>query len=220
MPSPADPGPFALLASAIVSPLLVLLAARSADWKRLVGDGRLNLWLGATVALLLLWRMRAGAQPGLEVHLVGATVVYLMFGLRLAAVSLAIAATGAGLAAGAAPEQLGLQWLLWAAVPLGASALLVRWIERSLPAHLFVFLWGIGFLASGLAVFASGLAQTAVLCGLGDASWARIGEEYLPFFILLGWSEAFTSGALLTLMVVWRPGWVAGFDEARYLRRR
>jgi hypothetical protein len=52
---------------------------------------------------MLLWRMRAGAQPDLEMHLAGATVAYLMFGLRLGGVALACAALGAGLAAEPAP---------------------------------------------------------------------------------------------------------------------
>ncbi|NCA23687.1 MAG: hypothetical protein EBS91_03525 [Betaproteobacteria bacterium] len=50
--------------------------------------------------------------------------------------------------------------------------------------------------------------------------WPVLTDDYLPFFLLLGWSEAFTAGALLTLMVVWQPGWVERFDDAVYLRRR
>ena len=39
----------------------------------------------------------------------------------------------------------------------------------------------------------------------------------LPFFLLVGFSEAWISGAVITLMVVYRPGWVAAFDDRRYL---
>ena len=42
-------------------------------------------------------------------------------------------------------------------------------------------------------------------------------SEYLPFFLLLGFSEAWISGAVITLMVVYRPDWVAAFDDRRYL---
>jgi uncharacterized membrane protein len=36
----------------------------------------------------------------------------------------------------------------------------------------------------------------------------------------MAWAEAFTTGAALTLMVVYRPDWVATFDDARYLRNQ
>jgi len=36
----------------------------------------------------------------------------------------------------------------------------------------------------------------------------------------MGWSEAFISGMLVTVMVVWRPQWVATFSDERYLLRR
>jgi len=219
MPDPAELGLPALLSSSLLALLLFLQAARRADWQRLVGDGRLNLWLGTTVVVLLLWRLRGGAHPGLDLHLIGATTVWLMFGLRLSLVSLGLAAIGAGLAAGSPLLTVGLHWLQWGVVPLLASAWLISWAERRLPAHLFVFLWGYGFVGSALAVAASAAVQGLVL-GAAGADWARLGSEYLAFFILLGWSEAFTAGALLTLMVIWRPGWVAHFDDSRYLRNR
>jgi len=215
------------LPSPLESPLLALLAlaglvvlVRGVDWRGLVAGGRLNLWLGATVVLMLLWRMRAGAQPDMEMHLAGATVAYLMFGLRLGGVALALAALGAGLAAGRPLPAIGSEWLLHGLLPLLASAILIPLAERRLPAHLFVFLWGYGFLVSGIAVCIGGLAQTLLHAGLGQASWAVLSEEFLPFYMLLGWSEAFTAGALLTLMVVYRPGWVERFDDKVYLRRR
>jgi uncharacterized membrane protein len=33
----------------------------------------------------------------------------------------------------------------------------------------------------------------------------------------MAWSEAFATGMLITLMVVYRPAWVATFDDRRYL---
>ena len=214
-----DADPLALPALTVFALLALFGLARDADWRGLTASGRLDLWLGTTVVLMLLWRMRAGAQPGMEMHLAGATLAYLMFGLRLGSASLAIAALGAGLAAGRPVLALGPEWLLHGLIPLTVSATLIPLAERRLPAHLFVFLWGYGFLVSGIAVFAGGLAQTILYTGLGSSSWEILSEEFLPFYMLLGWSEAFTAGAMLTLMVVYRPGWVQRFDDAVYLRQ-
>lgn len=214
---PVDPLALPILGALAVLALAGL--ARDADWRGLASSGRLNLWLGTTVVLMLLWRMRAGAIPGMDMHLAGATVAYLMFGLRLGGISLALAATGAVLAAGRPALEIGAEWLLQGMVPLLVSAILVPLAERRLPPHLFIFLWGYGFLVSGIAVFVGGVAQTLLHVGLGTAPWAVLSEEFLPFYMLLGWSEAFTAGALLTLMVIYRPGWVQRFDDAVYLRR-
>jgi uncharacterized membrane protein len=51
-------------------------------------------------------------------------------------------------------------------------------------------------------------------------SFQYLAADYLPWFALMAWAEAFTTGAAITLMVVYRPAWVATFDDARYLRRR
>ena len=45
-------------------------------------------------------------------------------------------------------------------------------------------------------------------------------DEYLPFFLLLAFSEAWLGGMATTLMVVFRPEWVTTFDDRRYLTRR
>jgi len=200
--------------------LMLAWLAHGAGWRGLVAEGRLNLWLGTAVALMLLWRMRVDTLPGMDVHLIGATTVYLMFGLRLGGLLLALAAAAASLAAGRPLLAIGPEWLLHGLVPLVASAAVITTAERRIPAHPLMFLWGYGFLVSGIAVFAGGLAETLMHAAIGSRPWALLSEEYLPFFLLLGFSEAFVAGALLTLMVVYRPGWVARFDDAVYLRKR
>jgi uncharacterized membrane protein len=36
----------------------------------------------------------------------------------------------------------------------------------------------------------------------------------------MGWSEAVLTGMLATLLVVYKPEWVATFDDARYIRNK
>ena len=49
---------------------------------------------------------------------------------------------------------------------------------------------------------------------------AYLYHDYLPYFILMAWSEAVTTGMAITLMVVYMPHWVSTFDDKRYLQRK
>jgi uncharacterized membrane protein len=42
--------------------------------------------------------------------------------------------------------------------------------------------------------------------------------EYLPYVLLLAFSEAWLSGMMVTLFVIYRPEWVSSFEDSRYLR--
>jgi uncharacterized membrane protein len=42
----------------------------------------------------------------------------------------------------------------------------------------------------------------------------------VPYLIYLAFGEATLSGMVLTLAVVYRPRWVATFDDARYISGR
>jgi uncharacterized membrane protein len=45
-------------------------------------------------------------------------------------------------------------------------------------------------------------------------------SEYLPYFLLLGFSEAWLSGMLTTLFAVYRPDLLADFEDAQFLGRK
>jgi uncharacterized membrane protein len=61
-----------------------------------------------------------------------------------------------------------------------------------------------------------GIAAVAMVAA-GAYSTAFLASDYLPYLLLLGFAEAWLSGAVITLMVVYRPEWVAAFDDRRYL---
>ena len=45
-------------------------------------------------------------------------------------------------------------------------------------------------------------------------------EPFVALGLMLGFGEAFLTGALVTLFVVYRHEWVCTFDDSRYLARR
>ena len=100
-----------------------------------------------------------------------------------------------------------------------ASTLALRLAQRYLPAHLFVYVFVNAFLAGGLSLIVAAASGMALLWLLGVYDWPYLLDNALPFYFLLSWSEAFTSGLVLSIMVVYRPQWVRSFDDSRYLAR-
>ncbi|MDS4014622.1 MAG: energy-coupling factor ABC transporter permease [Candidatus Accumulibacter sp.] len=200
--------------------VFVLIAARAlrrAEWRVLVDSARLNAFLGMLVALLLLWHLQAGIKPGLTLHLLGATVLTLCFGWRLAFIGLSLVLFGVTLNGFAGWQVFAVNALLMAGVGVAVSALLHRLVERLLPQHVFVYIFCNGFFAAALTVLAVGAVSCLVLALAGAYRGEYLGEEYLPYFLLLGFSEAWLSGMLTTLLVVYRPDLLTDFEDKRYL---
>jgi uncharacterized membrane protein len=201
----------------IVFSALLLNAIRAAPWRLLKDSSRLNAWLGSIVFLLVLWMIRAGIQPGLGFHLLGATACTLMFGPWLALIAMTLVITGAAAAGTIDPWTIPTNALVMGAVPIAVSLGLLRATQRWLPSHFFVYIFGVAFLGGALAMLATGLAASSLLAATGAYPFETLGSDYLPWYLLMSWAEAFTTGGAMTLMVVYRPQWVATFDDARYI---
>lgn len=201
----------------------VPLFARSlfrAPWSRLRDPQLLNVWLGMVVLLVLVWSLKAGVKPGLELHLIGATVFTLSFGPHLAFVGLCIVLAAVMLNTGSDPFAFAANALMTAGVAVWLSERIFRFVERRLPRHFFVYIFANGFFGAALTVIGVGIAATGLLALDGAYSPDYLLAEYLPYFLLLGFSEAWLSGMLMTLFVVYRPSWVATFDDATYLANK
>ena len=200
--------------------LVLASAARRAPWGRLREGEMQHVFFGAAVVLLFLWTIRGAVVPGLGVHFLGATVLTLMFGWRLALVAMALALAGAGAYGLARWELLGVNGLLATVLPVAVSQGVLRAVERWLPPHLFIYIFLAGFFGAALAMAASVSAQLALLMLAGGHAPAALAHAYLPFLPLLMLPEAFLNGALVTALVGMRPRWIWTFDDARYLRGR
>jgi uncharacterized membrane protein len=199
---------------------LVAQAARTAPWVGMADSQRLHVYAGGIVACMLLWTIAGNVGRGLSFHLLGATVLTLMFGARLAIVGLTIALAGVTLAGLAGWQALGLNGLLMIALPVAVSRTMHAVISRRLPNHFFIYVFGSAFLNGGLAMAANGIATTVLLWWAGVRSGAYLFTEYLPYYLFLSWGEALVTGMLMTMLVVYRPRWVGSFDDARYLAGR
>jgi uncharacterized membrane protein len=199
---------------------VALVAVRRAPWRVLADSARLNAFLATIVALIVLWHLQAGVRPGLSLHLLGATVFTLCFGWALAFIGLCLVLVGVGLNGFAGWQSFAVNALLMAGVGVAVSHVLHRLVDRLLPRHIFVYIFCKGFFASALALIAVGLSACALLVLSGTYSADYLAGEYLPYFLLLGFSEAWLSGMMATLFAVFRPELLADFDDAQFLGRK
>ncbi|MDO8891834.1 MAG: energy-coupling factor ABC transporter permease [Sulfurimicrobium sp.] len=195
-------------------------AVSAAPWRRLRDNEQLHLFLGMCVGLMLLWSIKTGIRPGLNFHLLGATVFTLMFGPWLAIAGLGVVLLGVTLSGLSGWENFSVNGLLMGVLPVMVSYLIYRLVDGKLPNHFFVYIFLNAFVGAAIAMALTGLAATGLLALAGAYTADYLISNYLPYFLLMGWSEALLSGMMLTLLVVYRPQWVATFDDARYIRNK
>ena len=199
---------------------LVLGAVWVAPWRRLGDSEQAHVWYGGIFCLVVLWSLRATVGDGYTFHLLGITAFTLVTGPALAfagsalAVGLLIAVRGGLWLNG------GIAYLTMAALPVGVSWLVLRLAERRLPPNFFVYVFVAGFFGAALAYGAAGLAGATLLTSAAGMPAGLVFGEYVPYLLYLAFGEATLSGMILTLAVVYRPRWVATFDDGRYLTGR
>lgn len=191
---------------------LMGLALRLAPWRRFKNGNFLNVWLGMIVVLILIWSMKAGIKPGLDLHLTGIMLFYLLFDLPLAFIGLNLVLLGITLNGSMDCIAFALNGLIMAGLGSGFSFLIRRGVDYCFPRHFFVFVFLKGFFGAALVVMGIGLTFSLLYGVNAIYSWDYLLEEYLPYYLLLGFSEAWISGMVLTLMLVYRPEWVSSFD--------
>lgn len=200
--------------------LLFVRVLATAPWHGLKDSTQLNLWLGMIVILTIIWSMKAGVKPGLSLHLLGATVFTLCFGWKLAFVGLSLVLAGVTLNGEAGYIAYATNGLLLIGVSVTVSHIVCRMIDRYLPKHFFLFIFANGFFGAAITVILVGIVSTLFMGVAGVYDFDYLSAEYLPYFFLLAFSEAWLSGMLITLFVVYRPEWVVAFDDSLYLAKK
>jgi uncharacterized membrane protein len=196
---------------------LFALAIWRAHWKSLQTGMRIHVWLGMIVLLVLIWSMKAGVKPGLELHLTGVMLFTLVFEAPLAFVGLNLVLLGVTLNGALAWPGFALNALMTVGVGVAIAHLIHRSVDALCPRHFFIFIFLKGFFGAALAVIGIGLAACLLHSATGIYAWDYLHGEYLPYYLLLGFSEAWLSGMVLTLMAVYHPDWVATYDQHIYL---
>lgn len=200
--------------------LVVAFGMLRAPWSSLKEPGRFNIWLGMVVLLIFIWQLKAGVKPGLEFHFMGAALLTLSFGPWLAFFALSLILAGVTFNGTGDWRSYGLNALLGGGMGVLASHAVLRIAERFFSRNLFVYIFTNGFFGAGAAVFLAGLATAATLMLGGVYTVDYLRSEYVPYLFLLSFSEAWLTGMMVTLFVIYRPDWIATFDDALYLTNK
>ncbi|MES9940014.1 MAG: energy-coupling factor ABC transporter permease [Candidatus Thiodiazotropha sp. 6PLUC2] len=194
-----------------------LVALRLAYWRRLTEKNQFHVFFGAVVALIVLWHMRGQIQAGLSFHLLGVTVITLMFGWSMAIIIASLALFAVTLNAGSGWEGFVVSFLTVALVPITLSQISLVLLRTWLPKQFFVYVLGNGFFTAWLVGYVSGYLAMMLLVLSGAYTLAELQVTVMPFFPLMFFPEALINGWVITMMVVFFPAWVYSFSDEQYL---
>ena len=197
--------------------IVQIFALRLAPWQRLTQKNQLNVFLGAVVALIVLWHMRGQLQPGLSFHLLGVTVITLMFGWSMAIIIASLALFAVSLNAGYGWQGYVVSFLTVVLVPITLSQISLVLLRSWLPKQFFIYVLGNGFFTAWLVGYVSGYLAMQLLVLSGAYTMAELQVTIMPFFPLMFFPEALVNGWVITMMVVFFPAWVYSFSDEQYL---
>src|SRR5262245_42828030 len=89
----AQPAPTIQAAALVLTTAILAIAACRASWKSLLQPERMHWWCASILCIVVLRCMDATPIDGLRLHLLGTTLVYVVFGLPFALLAEGIAGT-------------------------------------------------------------------------------------------------------------------------------
>lgn len=212
-------GPMALYLISGVGFLAALAAVCLFPWRTLLREPRrVHVLAISAISLMVLWSIRAEVGGGLGLHLLGVTTVTLLAGPVRAALVTLLAQTVTSLLAHD-PAGLMCNWMLVSVLPILVTEAWRRLVYRLLPKDPFAFIFGSAFFGAAAATAAVALAAVA-LVSVSSPYGQAIDASPLGFMLLMAFPEAFVNGAIVTMLVVFSPGWIAAYDPGYERRRR
>jgi uncharacterized membrane protein len=77
-----------------------------------------------------------------------------------------------------------------------------------------------GFFNAGIAMACTGIVSSLGFLLGGVYRWDQLASDYLSIYLLMVFPEAILTGSAISLMVVYRPAWVASFDDEQYIKNK
>lgn len=212
-------GEYWLWANWLYWPVL-LWAIYRAPWSILLQKDSSNILFASCVGIFLLWHLKINVEDGLSVHLLGASVLTLMFRWQAALLGHALILMGITLTSVADLQAFAMNGLLTGVLPIAVSYWIWRFNERYLPANYFVYIFIAAFFSAGLSILATGFVSYNLLSLIDNQLSVESLDQYILIFIPIMYPEAFLTGAIISVFVIYKPQWVSTFDDHRYLHKK
>ncbi len=184
-------------------------------------------WLAPAAILFLVaaWNMSPtlpGQAPGkfygLIFHFYGASLLTAMFGPAITlSILFPVALIGICAFQGDYVEA-SQQYLMICVLPTIFSYFSIQTIQRFIPKHLFVLILGNGYVAAFASIVLSGALLLISRLLLGEPGQIDV-EGWLLGLIIIAFMEGSLSGMLLAIFLIYRPNWVATYNEEAYMSR-
>lgn len=205
------------LFESVLAVALLAMAAWLRPW-RMLGGALLTPFLAGWVLLPWCWMLpqmlpRSLAAGGISIQLSGACLMTLLLGWPLAVGLLTGVAAVVFLLGDVTLEAWVSQWVWVGLVPATFTLLLGALLRRWLPAQVFVYILGRGFLGTAASVFLAGVLYESIYHLVGGVGV----EQALVARWLMAWGDAFLTGMLVAIFVAFKPEWLATWSDRRYL---
>lgn len=209
----------------VLSLCIFAVALSQSNPKDYLKQPLLSLSIGCIFLMTIAWNLKATLPGqsgqvliGFTFHFFGASLLVAMLGIWRALVLLFCVAFLSGLLIGGDAVEASKNYILIGVVPALISGSIIYLIKKYMPKHLFVLILGTGYVA--------GFASVVV-----SASLYYVLQQYVfptPVSLLdpLGWflgvivlsfMEGSLSGMLLAIFLVYKPMWVATYNESAYM---
>ncbi len=195
--------------------LALLAALLFRPWRMLVGGVRLTPLLATLTLVPWLWALPSLHKMPLQLQGSGACLVVLLLGWPLAVPVLCVVGLIA-LLISPMDWETALDLTVWLGlVPATLALTLGAAVRRWIGPHLFVYVLGRAFIGTAVCVFVAGL-----LAQLTGHSMPGIDDDMsLVAHWLVAWGDAFMTGLLVSILVAFKPEWLATWSDQLYLKK-
>ena len=197
--------------------LIVAYALLKAPWSILKQKDSSNTLFAACTMIFLIWHLRVTIEEGLAIHLLGSTLLTLMFRWQVAILANALILVGTTLSSSADFAAFGVNGLIMGVLPITISHYIWRFNERFMPANYFVYIFFAAFLGAGISMVTVGFVSYELLHLLDNSLIEEVLDQYLWIYIPIMYPEAFITGGAMSIFVLYKPEWIASYDDQRYM---
>ncbi len=187
-------------------------------WGKLVANlGLQHLCFGATVALMIIWSIRADIAEGISIHFLGMTALTLILGWDLAIVCASVALALLVVLGTGDWNNFAANAVITILLPVFVTHTVLRIVTEKLAKNFFIYLFVCGFFCAGLTAVLIGVSVSATLWLNDIFPWLKIQQNIMTIIVLTIFPEGLLNGILLTAIMVFHPDWIRSFDAKSYI---